>query len=225
MKELSIFVDESGNFGEYLPHDPFYVISLVAHDQEISIDDEVKQLNDNLDKLGLGGHCVHTGPMIRRQEDYRNMSVEERRKILDIMTRFIRKINVKYACVSIEKMHIEDSVEASGKLSKQISEFIRTHYDEFLSYDVVKVYYDNGQIEVTKILSSVFNALLNNVEFKKVRPSDYKLFQVADVICTFEQLQLKLGKRELSRSEKMFFGNMKHIKKNYLNVLLKKRWK
>lgn len=33
MKELSIFVDESGDFGEYSTHSPFYVISLVLHDQ------------------------------------------------------------------------------------------------------------------------------------------------------------------------------------------------
>lgn len=32
MKELSIFVDESGDFGEYDHHSPFYIISMVLHD-------------------------------------------------------------------------------------------------------------------------------------------------------------------------------------------------
>lgn len=55
----------------------------------------------------------------------------------------------------------------------------------------VKVYYDNGQVEVTRILSSVFNALLENVEFRKVTPADYRLFQVADLICSLKLVELK----------------------------------
>ena len=46
----------------------------------------------------------------------------------------------------------------------------------------MKVYYDNGQVEVNKILAAVFSTLLDNVEFRKVMPSDYRLFQVADIV-------------------------------------------
>ena len=46
--------------------------------------------------------------------------------------------------------------------------FIREHYEDFLAFDDVKIYYDNGQVEVGKILSSVFNALLPNPVFRKV---------------------------------------------------------
>lgn len=64
-----------------------------------------------------------------------------------------------------------------------MASFIRENMEFFYSYDIVKIYYDNGQVEVTRILSSVFNALLENVEFRKVTPADYRLFQVADLIC------------------------------------------
>ena len=37
MKELSIFVDESGDFGEYDSRSPFYIISMVMHDQAVDI--------------------------------------------------------------------------------------------------------------------------------------------------------------------------------------------
>lgn len=39
-----------------------------------------------------------------------------------------------------------------------------------MSFDDVKIYYDNGQVEINKILSSVFNALLPNSTFRKVMP-------------------------------------------------------
>lgn len=141
------------------------------------------------------------------------------------MMAFIRSIDVRYKCFYIEKKHIEDAVEAIGKLSKQISQFIREHYDDFLSFDDVKIYYDNGQIEVSKLLSVVFNALLPNTIFRKVIPRDYKLFQVADFICTMKLVQLKLENNQFSKSEMIFFGSRRDLKQNYLNSLKKKEWK
>lgn len=37
MKELSIFVEESGDFGEYNHRTPYYIISMVLHDQDVDI--------------------------------------------------------------------------------------------------------------------------------------------------------------------------------------------
>lgn len=86
----------------------------------------------------------------------------------------------------------------------------------------MKIYYDNGQVEVTRILSSVFNALLENVEFRKVMPTKYRLFQVADLICTLKLAELKMNNHILSKSEIYFFGDERTLKKNYLKPLSKK---
>lgn len=224
MKELSVFIDESGDFGEYSPHSPYYIISMVFHNQENGIEDHVKKLNRELSFLGLENHCVHTGPIVRREEDYSSMNITERRRILNKMISFIKQIDIKYKCFYIEKKHLVDPVDASGKLSKMIATFVRDNYNEFTSYDIVKIYYDNGQIEVNKILSSVFNVVLENVEFKKVLPSDYKLFQVADLICSFKLIKLKMDNNSLSSSEESFFDGIRNLKKNYLKSLSKKEY-
>ncbi len=138
---------------------------------------------------------------------------------------FIRHINFSYKTIFIEKNHIEDSVEAIGKLSKQLSNFIRNNANLFYGYETVKIYYDNGQVEVTRILSSVFNVLLENVEFRKVIPSQYRLFQVADLICTLKLAELKLLRNSLSNSERKFFKDNRTFKKNYLKPLLNKESK
>ncbi len=152
------------------------------------------------------------------------MDIVERRRIFNKMMAFIRSIDIKYKCFYIEKKHIEDSVEATGKLSKQISLFIRNHFDEFLAFDNVKIYYDNGLVEVSRLLSSVFNALLPSPIFRKVMPADYKLFQVADFICTMELVNLKIENSSFSKSEMTFFGNRRDLKQNYLKALKKKEW-
>ena len=224
MKELSIFIDESGDFGEYDYHSPYYIITMVFHDQNEDIRPAISKLNRELSYLNLNNLCIHTGPIIRKEEIYAHMSIEERRRIFNKMVAFIRQINIRYKCFCIEKKHISDVVEATGKLSRQISEFIREHYVDFLSFHDVKIYYDNGQVEVSKILSSVFNALLPNPIFRKVMPAEYKLFQAADLLCTLELVKLKLENNMFSKSEKSFFGNIRDLKKNYLKPLSKKEW-
>ena len=48
MKELSIFVDESGDFGEYRYHSPYYIITMVFHDQNNDITDNIEKFNNEL---------------------------------------------------------------------------------------------------------------------------------------------------------------------------------
>ncbi len=224
MSELSIFIDESGDFGEYDYHSPYYIISMVYHNQADSIEEPLQALSRQLSNIGYPDHCVHTGPIIRRENEYEYEKIMTRRKIFNYMITFIKHIDIRYKCFSIEKKHIEDSVEAVGKLSKQIANFVREKYSEFLAFDIVKIYYDNGQVEVSKLLSTVFNALLPRVQIKRVLPSDYRLFQAADLICSMELVRLKIEANSVSASELEFFGNIRDLKKNYLKPILKKEW-
>jgi len=219
MKELSIFVDESGDLGEYDFHSPYYIISMVLHDQDYDMHQDLSLLEEKLSNLGWKNHCVHAGPVIRAEEEYRNYNIIDRQKILKCLMSFVRHLDIKYKTIYIEKKHVSDSIEATGKLSKLLASFIRENLSYFIEYDVVKIYYDNGQIEVTRILSSVFNTLLENVEFRKVLPADYRLFQVADLICTLKLAELKANSNSLSKSELYFFNDNRTLKKNYLKPI------
>lgn len=224
MKELSVFIDESGDFGEYDYHCPYYIISIVFHDQRNNIEQNLIQLENELSFLGWSNHCIHAGPIIRSEEEYKGISVENRRKILMKLMSFVRNTEFSYRTIYIEKKHISNSIEATGKLSKQLSLLIKENFVTFCEFDIVKIYYDNGQVEVTRILSSVFNALLENVEFRKVIPSQYRLFQVADLICTLKLTELKMLNNSLSKSELFFFENERTLKKNYLKPIKRKQF-
>jgi len=219
MKELSVFVDESGDFGEYEKHSPYYLITLVLHDQEEDISDQLAHLETELSNMGFPEHCIHTGPIIRKEEEYRYLDLEVRQKLMKRMMGFVRRLNIQCSSFYIEKRKIDDPLTAVSLLSKQIASFIKEHLEYFVSFDVVKVYYDNGQVEVNKILASVFNTLLENVEFRKVLPSSYRLFQVADLICTIRLAELKLDNHQLSSSERRFFKDERTLKKNYIKPI------
>lgn len=125
MKELSIFVDESGDFGEYDYHAPFYIISLVLHDQSVDIENDLRVLENELANIGWPKHFVHSGPVIRSEEEYRGYDLKDRQKILMKMMSFVRHVNLQFKSIYIEKKHITDTVEVTGKLSKQLALFIR----------------------------------------------------------------------------------------------------
>ena len=225
MNELSIFIDESGDFGAYDYHSPYYIITMVFHDQMINIQDELAYLELSLMDLGFSHHYVHAGPIIRNEDEYSKTSLEIRKKILKRLLSFTRRVNIHCDSFVIDKKNINNNIELTGRLSKEISNFIRENYNEFLKYDIVKVYYDNGQVEVTKILSSVLYVLLTNVEFRKVMPADYRLFQVADLVCTLKLAELKMRDKTLSKSEKLIFDNERTLKKNYLKPIQSKSFK
>lgn len=66
MKEkiLSIFIDESGDFGRYDSKNPYYYVSLILHDQSINISENIENLEQHLKKIGYPNHAIHTGPII-----------------------------------------------------------------------------------------------------------------------------------------------------------------
>ena len=78
-------------------------------------------------------------------------------------------------------------------------------------------------MELTKILVSVFNTIFSNVEFRKVVPADYKLFQAADLLCTLELLSKKAERKILSKSELLFFSTERKLYKSYLKAIFTKR--
>lgn len=168
MKTLSIFVDESGDFGEYRAHSPYYIIAMVFHDPIHDISQETTALAQNLERLGLRNHVVHTEPLIRREEDYKNLSPNERRQIFTRLFYFTMNCDIQYKVFLFHKKEFSDSASLEKRMVREISLFLRAHLVYFQSFDKVILYYDNGQHELNKILNAVFSTELSTYEAKRV---------------------------------------------------------
>lgn len=221
---LSVFIDESGDFGEYNYHSPYYMVSMVLHEQKNDLSNEIRFLDKRISELGFPIHAIHAGPLIRREDFcFRYSDFEKRKSLLNAMYQFTRKCNIRYISPYIRKSECSDFLQMKAKLSKAILMELNRNFEYFNSFDKIIIYYDNGQNELTKILTSVFNILFSNVEFRKVSPSDYKLFQTADMICTLELLALKAEHNQFTKSEREFFTSERDFKKCRLKEIRKKR--
>ena len=222
MKELSIFIDESGDFGEVKERPAYYIVSFVLHEQENSIDAEVKQLDDSVRGSGFDIEYIHTGPIIRREEVFENYSIDERRKLIFKMLGFFIKAPIHQFSVVIDRKEAKDKVSLSGQLAKAIRNEIADHEAYFSAFDKIIVYYDHGQNELSAIINAVFSIMFSNVEFRKAQPQKYRLLQAADFVCSMELLKIKKKENRLSKSEEQFFYKPQELKKTFFKAVDKK---
>ena len=222
MSEESIFLDESGDFGS---NSKYYLVTLVFHDQGKPIDDALAKLNRELGHLGFPvGRAIHTGPIVRRENEYMNMGVPERKRIFTKLYAFTRNAGVTYKTFSYRKSEYPDRMRLKARFARDLSLFIDEHVKYFASFDKVIAYYDNGQSIITETINAVFAAKFFEVDFRRVLPHEYRLFQSADLICTLELLRMKDVASELSKSEIGFFGSAGKIRRDYLKQLDKMRF-
>jgi len=224
MKEISVFVDESGSFGPYEAHSPYYIVTLLLHDQSKDITNDVRLFANKLSDLGFSKITVHSGPLIRRESEYKDLSLQDRKRIFNIIYNFSRAVDIKYHSIVVEKRQLDDEMDLVDKLAKHLSAFLHSYLETLIEYDRIIVYYDYGQKELTKILVSIFNAITKNVEYRKVAPADFVLFQATDMFCTLELLTIKAERKVLSNSELAFFGSEKKLNKSYLRAIQSKKF-
>lgn len=222
-KELSVFIDESGDFGEVKERPSYYLVTFVMHDQSKSIDEQVTKLENSIKNGGFDVEYIHTGPVIRREDVFSGYSIDERRKLLFKMLNFFTSCPITCMTAIVDRKEAFDKVALSGKLAREISKLLNAHQDFFRSFDKFIIYYDNGQNELSAILNAVLSIHFSNVEFRKAEPQKYRLLQAADFVCSMELLRIKRDEKRLSKSEDKFFYKPQELKKVFLKAVDKKK--
>ena len=79
MPEISLFVDESGESGTESKH---YLLTLVFHEQNSSIDKQIELYENALHDKGLPDIPLHTSPLLNGHDDYQGMDIQDRKRLL-----------------------------------------------------------------------------------------------------------------------------------------------
>lgn len=220
-RDLSIFVDESGDRGGKAR---YYLLTLVIHDQADSISDKVARYEESLLRSDLPNIPSHSEPLLNGHGPYRGMSLEQRKKMLYSFNILVQRLPIKYATFAYRRSEFDDLAKLTARMKRDISGLLFDHLDFFQAFDDVKVYYDNGQDIVKKALDQSFGFALSKgvLERRKTSMTDYRLEQTADYLCTIELAAIKYTAKEDGETYNKFFGGIGPFKKNRLKQARRK---
>lgn len=216
-KTVSVFVDESGSFDSSDIASRYYIVCMVFHDQDDDLSADIGRLEHLLSDLGQPVTCpVHAAPLVRREREYAALSRRDREAIFYRMLSFVRKAAFTYKCFCVDKSFVTSTASIHDLLLRDMVGFLSSHSGLFDGYESIKVYYDNGQSQITALLKEAFALYSAKTEFASdVHPARYRLFQSADMICTLELVLAKLGNGgRLTVSEDRFFGGVRKFMRN-----------
>ena len=195
------------------------------HDQRVQIDGLIAELDRHFAEMRLSNVCFHAGPIIRQQNAFAIMDWTFRVKIFRRMLAFANKLDFQYHCLVVEKRFVDSREQILSRLQHDMGEFFDRLVETHPEIRRFKIYYDCGQTPVTNMLRSTFKERSGlDIEFAQaVRPERYKLFQIADMICTLRLVALKIETGTgMSRSERIFFGGPRQFQRDYLKKIKSK---
>ena len=135
--------------------------------------------------------------------------------MFNIMSHFANKMEFKYISVIADHKKSFTNEQLYECLQKSLKRILVNNVDFFTSFDVIKIYYDNGQKLLTKLITDSFCDEFSNVEIKFIDPHEYTLFQVADFISTLELVNINYKKIIFQKVNYIFLVHM-----GILNVII-----
>ncbi len=220
MLEVSVFADESGECGT---ESKYYILTLVFHDQSVAIEEPLRLYQRSLRQKGLPDIPLHTSPLMNGHDEYEDMDIQTRKQLLSLFFVMLQHLPIKYASFAYAKSEFKNTGALMARMRRDAVNMIFEHIEWLQSFDKVKVYYDDGQDAVTRVLHAALEYALstNAVLYKEGDPQEYRLAQSADLLCTLELIALKYSAKEQSRTDVRFFGDYGAFKKNFLKKIRK----
>ena len=147
MRELSIFVDESGSDGL---SDRHYLLTVVMHDQSENIANSIAAYEGALRAKGLPDIPFHASTPMNGKDQYSGLDVRTRKMPLGSFRVFFRHMPVRYRTFAYATKQFASLDKLAGAMRRDIVNFLFDNLAELQSYDMVKVYYDNGQHSIAR---------------------------------------------------------------------------
>lgn len=204
---------------------PYYCLTMVFHDQDDDIKENIEVFNDLLIRNGFPvDKAVHTNPLIRKEAPYQDMERRDRKKLFSYTTAFASHLQIKYKTLVFSKTKTDTYSTFLTQMLFSVKNFISDNLEFFQSFDKQILYYDRGQKEISNILRDSFSEIFSStLEVRIAFQNDYKLLQVADLIGTLEFTRLKFDNNLLTKADQDFFESRRYFIQNYYKKISRKQ--
>ena len=181
VNRLNLHIDESGSqdFSEGR-----YIVAVVLHDHSANIADPIDRYECRLSIAGLPNIPFHGKDLLHGNQDYAAVSPGDRKRLLAQFARFVRELPFSFFVLRYGVSDARNREELEARIRRDFALFVFDRLPFFQLFDVIAVYYDNGQGAVSIALRDALDfALAKNVaDYRDADPSARRLLQVADYI-------------------------------------------
>ena len=219
MQELGIFVDESGSDGL---SDRYYLLTVVMHDQSESITDSIESYEGALRAEGLPDIPFHASPLMNGKDMYSGLDLGTRKVPPGSFRVFFRHAPARCRTFAYATRQFASLERLAGAMRRDLVNFLFDNLAELQGYDAVKVYYGQHSIAEALHLAIEYALSRDTVVYRSAQPSEYRLSQVADYICTMELTAIKYAEHATTATDEKFFGKWSDFKKGILKETRKK---
>lgn len=201
----------------------YYLLTLVLHDQSVPLDPFVGDYESHVAQNGLPDIAFHMKDLLHGHGDYEGIDQSFRKKLLVHFNIFMQKASIRYRTFVYDS-YDTDARGLSARMRRDIVNFVFDNLDWFQSFDNVPIFYDDGQVAVTRALHEAFDYLLGNgvADYRLISYQDRRLAQAADYFCSIELAALKYGRGDESNTYRKFFGLRGDFKRNFLKQARRK---
>lgn len=78
-------------------------------------------------------HAIHTGPLIRREQDYAWLDMPARRSIFRVLVDFVRTCEITHHSWVFNKRELTDSDQLVSQMSREVGALIRENLHYFVT--------------------------------------------------------------------------------------------
>ena len=222
MTDLSLFWDESGEAGT---ESKYYCLTLVIHDQSHNIRPLIQQYEEKLRERGLPNIPMHMSPLMNGHDEYRNLTVAERRRLFLAFFTLLQHLPLSYHTFIYQKAQFSSMAQLEERMKRNLTNFFFDHIAFVSSFDQVKIYYDYAQKTITRVIRDAveYVTFRGARVYRQTSAEEYRLVQAADLICTIELAATKYSRHEETATDRRILGNTRSFKSNVLKKLRRQR--
>ena len=145
MRDLSIFIDESGSDDL---REKYYLVAFVFHEQNIPIAEGIEKYERAVADSGLPLLPFHASPLMNGKDQFKDLDISERKRLFSLFRVMFRHLPISYKVFVFKTHRYRTLKQIADAMRREIIDFIFDNLSWFQQFDAVKIYYDRVRFRV-----------------------------------------------------------------------------
>lgn len=148
----------------------------------------------------------------------------DRKRLLTQFARLVRELPISFFVLRYDATTVHDRGELEARIRRDLASPVFERLSFFQAFDVIAVYYDNGQGAVSTALHDALDFVLAKhvADYRDADPTARKLLQAADYACMVLRIADDYDAGGQSKTHERFFGNRRNFMQSFKKQLDRK---